>query len=90
MKDSKSSDGATHHLPFAKGYITKWTGTVPLTYTLSDLMDESIKGKFYEPSPESDTAQRFEILKTCRGANGKIACYPRKSNSWNDEIDIVD
>ena len=34
--------------------------------------------------------ERFEILKTRRNTNGKIACYRLAFNSWNDEIDTVD
>ena len=101
---------ATRHSPFAKGYTAKWTRehfkivsrlpTVPVTYTLSDLMDEPIKGKFYEPELQKVTPrERFaidRILKTRRGADGKIAYYvswlgyPSKFNSWIDEIDTVE
>jgi len=72
-----------------KRYTAKWTRellkivsrlpTVPVTYTLSDLMDEPIKGKFYEPELQKVTPrERFandRILKTRRSANGKTACY---------------
>ena len=97
---------ATRHSPFAKGYTAKWTRelfkitsqqpTVPVTYTVSDLMDEPIKGKFYEPELQK-VAQREhfaidKILKTRRGTDGKIAYYvswlgyPSKFNSWVDDV----
>ena len=100
---------ATRHSPFAKGYTAKWTRelfkivsrvpTTPATYTLSDLMDEPIKGKFYEPELQKVTLREhftiYKILKTHRGADGKIAYYvswqgyPSKFNSWIDEISTV-
>ena len=97
----------TRHMPFAKGYATgNWTRelfviatrqpTVPVTYTLRDLMDEPIKGKFYEPELQKVSPQQLfvidKILKTRRGTNGKINYYvswigyPPKFNSWVDEI----
>ena len=63
-------------------------------------MNEPIKGKFYEPELQKVTApERFtidRILKTRRGADGKITYYvswlgyPSKFNSWIDEISSVD
>jgi len=97
----------TRHMPFAKGYATgNWTRelfviatrqpTVPVTYTLRDLMDEPIKGKFYEPELHKVSSQQLfvidKILKTRLGTNGKINYYlswigyPPKFNSWVDEI----
>ena len=89
----------TRHSPFAKGYTGKWSRelfkiasrqpTVPVTYTLRDLLDEDIKGKFYEPelqkvalndddNVDDDGEQHFiidKILKTRRGTDGKINYY---------------
>jgi len=74
--------------------------TIPIIYTLSDLLDEPIKGKFYEPKVQNVTPHEHftidRILKTCRGVDGKIAYYvscldyPSKFNSWMDEVAIVD
>ena len=95
-------------LPFAKGYTDNWTRelfkissrlpTVPPTYALEDVSGESIKGKFYEPELQRVTQspdQHFaidKILKTRRGADGKVSYYvswigyPSKFNSWVDAI----
>lgn len=101
-----------HDAPFAKGYEHKWTRelfrissqlhTVPITYTLEDMDGEPIKGKFYEPELQKvayDRDNRFvvdKILKTRRGADGKISYYvswvgyPQKFNSWVNELVSVD
>ena len=99
----------TRHSPFAKGYTAKWTRelfrvalrqpTAPVTYTLSDLMDEPIKGKFYEAELQKVSPREHftidKILKTRRGADGKIAYYvswqgySSKFNSWVDELTAV-
>jgi len=94
-------------MPFAKSYATgNWTRelfvidtrqpTVPVTYTLRDLMDESIKGKFYDPELQKVSSQQLfvidKILKARRGMNGKINYYvswigyPPKFISWVNEI----
>jgi len=95
-------------LLFAKGYtdnstrelfkITSRLPTVLPTYVLEDLSGESIKGKFYEPEIQRVTHSRDthfvidKILKTCRGADGKVRYYvswvgyPSKFNSWVDAL----
>ena len=97
----------TRRRPFAKGYRGRWSReifeidsrlpTVPVTYTLRDLADEAIKGKFYEP--EIQKVIKFDdehfdvekILKTRRRA-GKVQYYvkwlgyPSKFNSWTDAL----
>jgi len=104
----------TRHSPFEKGYTAKWTRelfkvasrqpTVPVTYTLSDLLEEPIKGKFYEPELQKvarnvDDEQHFaidKILKTRRDADGKIRYYvswvgyPSKFNSWVHDVISID
>lgn len=99
---------ASRRSPFSKGYTEKWTReifkiasrqpTVPVTYTLNDLLDEPIKVKFYECELQKVTQtneERFivdKILKTHRGVDRKISYYvswvgyPAKFNSWVDEI----
>ena len=92
--------------PFMKGYMGNWSEelfvvvtrhpTRPVTYSIKDLMDEDIKGKFYEPELQKvdkrDEVYIIEkILKTRKRA-GKIEyfvkwrSYPDKFNSWVDNI----
>jgi len=96
------------HTPFDKGYKQQWTRelfrvktripTDPPTYGLKDMQNESIKGKFYHFELQKvDVArdQHFaidKILKTKRGADGKISYYvswlgyPSKFNSWVHDV----
>jgi len=93
--------------PFRKGYLGDWSEeifeikfrlpTVPVTYELKDLADETIKGKFYEMELQKVSKtddEHFDIdriLKT-RKRSGKIEYfvswkgYPSKFNSWVDGI----
>ena len=93
--------------PFRKGYLGDWSEeifeikarlpTTPVTYELSDLAGEPIKGKFYELEIQKvlkSDDERFDIdriLKT-RKRNGKIQYlvswrgYPSKFDSWIDEL----
>jgi len=74
--------------------------TIPVTYTLSDMRDEPIKGKFYEPEIQKVTASKHftidRILKTRCVADGKIVYYvswlgyPSKFYSFIDEVTIID
>ena len=97
--------------PFAKGYTDNWARelykvtsrlpTVPPTYALEDMSGESIKGKFYEPELQKvahgldDHFVIDKILKTRRGADGKVryyvswAGYPSKFDSWVDDLVTV-
>ena len=70
---------SARHTPFAKGYTAKWTRelfkidarvpTVPVTYTLRDLMNEPIKGKFYEPGPKfTEIVLRFILRHVVRSS----------------------
>ena len=88
---------------FQKGYLPNWTQeifeivekypTYPVTYGLSDLTGESIKGKFYEQELQkvTKTDEVERVLKT-RKRSGKIEYfvqwkgYPEKFNSWVTEI----
>jgi len=91
--------------PFRKGYLGDWSEeifeikarlpTTPVTYELSDLAGEPIKGKFYELEIQKvSDDERFDIdriLKT-RKRNAKILYlvswrgYPSKFDSWIDEL----
>jgi len=70
---------------------------VPVTYRLKDLVDEAIKGKFYElqihkvVKSDEDYFDVEKILKT-RRCGGRIEYlvkwvgYPSKFNSWTDTL----
>ena len=100
------------HSPFDKGYTHKWTRelfrirsrvpTGPPTYTLKDMADEPIKGRFYRfeiQEVDDNRDGRFaidKILKTKRGADGKVIHYvswlgyPPKFNSWVHDLVNID
>ena len=64
----------------AHSWLRQWCHpTVPVMHALSDLSDEPIKGRFYEPEIQKVTpCEHFtinRILKTCHGADSKIAYY---------------
>ena len=83
---------------FDKGYTPNWTEerfvidkiipTKPVTYSIVDLMGESIKGSFYEQELQKAKQQTFRIENVIRRDNKKkIALvkwngYPDKFNSW--------
>ena len=95
---------------FDKSYEGNWSReifkidsrlpTVPVTYTLTDLMGESIKGRFYQPEIQKITHRQDEqfaidkIIKT-RRRGGKVQYfvswvgYPAKFNSWIDEFQSI-
>jgi len=89
-----------HRRPFRKGYMGEWSEeifeittrlpTVPVTYKLKDLGDETIKRKFYEAEFQK-VLKSDRILKTSK-RNGKIQYlvswkgYPNKFDSWVDEL----
>src|SRR5215469_924448 len=93
---------------FTKGYREKWTeelfriaerhSTDPPTYSLIDLAEESIKGKFYAEELQKvikdDTFHIEKILKKRKRAGKeeyfvKWAGYPSKFNSWVTDINPV-
>jgi len=69
--------------PFAKGYEQKWSREIfvvknrypsnPLTYSLKDLRDENIKGKFYEQELQKVTKDDnvYEVEKIIRTRKNK-------------------
>ena len=90
---------------FDKGYTPKWTEifvidkvlpTKLVTYSIADLMGESIKGSFYQQELQKAKQQTFRIEKVIRGNNKKklalVKCsgYPDKFNSWVSFKDLVD
>ena len=93
-------------LPFENGYVGRWSEevflvkarlpTVPVTYRLTDLSGEDIKGSFYNDELQIvvklDALFDIErILKTRKRA-GKVEYlvkwrgYPNKFNSWVDNL----
>ena len=90
---------------FDKGYTPNWTEeifvikqinpTKPVTYSIVDLMSESVKGSFYEQELQKAKQQTFRIEKVIRRDNKKkIALvkwsgYPDKFNSWVSFKDLV-
>ena len=90
---------------FDKGYTPNWTEeifvidkvlpTKPVTYSIVDLMGESIKGSFYEQELHKAKQQTFRIEKVIRRDKKKMALvkwsgYPDKFNSWVTFKDLVD
>ena len=94
---------------FKKGYEPSWTEELftiaslypsdPPTYILKDLLNETIKGKFYEAEIQpivktDDTFIVDRILKT-RKKGKRIEYfvswknYPEKFNSWVDNINTI-
>ena len=90
---------------FDKGYTPNWTEeifvikqinpTKPVTYSIVDLMSESIKGSFYEQELQKAKQQTFRIEKVIRRDNKKKMAlvkwsgYPDKFNSWVSFKDLV-
>ena len=89
-----------------KGYTPNWKKeifvidkvlpTKPVTYSIVDLMNEAIKGSFYEQELQKAKQQTFRIEKVIKRVNKKkIALvkwsgYPDKFNSWVSSKDLVD
>jgi hypothetical protein len=91
---------------FEKGYLPNWSfeiftvverfPTYPVTYGLTDLSDEPIKGKFYEPElqlvTKTDDIYIVEKVLKTRRRNGKLEYlvkwqgYPTKFNSWTSDV----
>ena len=91
---------------FDKGYTPNWTEeifvidkvlpTKPVTYNIVDIMNEAIKGSFYEQELQNAKQQTFRIEKVLRRDNKKKLAlvkwsgYPDKFNSWVSFKDLVD
>ena len=88
---------------FEKGYTTKWTEenftivevkhTSPVTYKITDLNGEEIKGSFYEPELQKTSQQLFRIEKVIKRGKKKSLVkwkgYSDDFNSWVNNKDIV-
>ena len=93
---------------FEKGYIPGWSEeifiiskkfpTTPVTYAIKDVVDEEIKGRFYEPElhliiKENNVYDVEKVIKK-RRRNGNIEYYvkwkgyPDKFNSWIDSCSL--
>ena len=91
---------------FDEGYTPNWKGEMfvidkvlppkPVTYSIVDLMNEAIKGSFYEQELQKAKQQTFRIEKVIRRDNKKKMAllewsgYPEKFNSWVSFKDLVD
>ena len=89
---------------FEKGYTTRWTeeiftikeirDTNPITYKLSDLQGEEIKGTFYEPELQKTEQQIYRIEKIIKKEKNKSLVkwkgYSDKFNSWVNNKDLID
>ena len=93
---------------FDKGYTPNWTEeifkfvidkvlpTKPVTYSIVDLIGESMKGSFYEQELQRVKQQTFRIEKVIKRDNKKKMAlvkwggYPDKFNSWVSFKDLVD
>ncbi len=76
-------------------------GKEPVTYSLTDLMDDPIAGHYYEPqltkSPTPDSGNFFKMEKIIaeRVENGHREClvkylhYPAKFNRWVRKADLL-
>jgi hypothetical protein len=92
---------------FEKGYWPNWTEevfvitavkpTIPVTYRIKDLQDESVVGSFYERELQKANQEVyiFEVIRR-RTKNGikevyvKWRGYPDKFNQWIPESDVQD
>ena len=88
---------------FEKGYTTRWTeeiftikeiqNTNPITYKLSDLQGEGIRGTFYEPELQKTEQQIYRIEKIIEKRKNKSLVkwkgYSDKFNSWVDNKDLI-
>ncbi|XP_022777518.1 uncharacterized protein LOC111318936 [Stylophora pistillata] len=94
---------------FDKGFTPNWTEEIfvvdkiqytdPITYKLKDLLDEDIKGSFYEGEmlrAKQCLSDLFRVEKVIRRSSGprgpqalvKWSGYPEKLNSWVDEREL--
>jgi hypothetical protein len=77
--------------------ISKVNDTVPVTYNLVDLNDESIEGTFYSEElqkiDKSVLDEPFKIEKVIKKSKGKSLVkylgYPDSFNEWIDSKDII-
>ena len=88
---------------FEKGYTTRWTEeiftivevkrTSLVTYKITDLNGEEIKGTFYEPELQKTSQELFKIEKVIKRGKKKSLVkwkgYSDDFNSWVDNKDIV-
>ena len=73
--------------------ITEVKRTSPVTYKITDLNGEEIKGSFYEPELQKTSQQLFRIEKVIKRGKKKSLVkwkgYSDDFNSWVDNKDIV-
>jgi len=87
---------------FEKGYTPRWTEEIftvselrytdPLTYKITDMNGEEIKGSFYEPELQKTEQEVFRIEKIIRRKGDKSLVkwfgYPTEFNSWVENKDL--
>jgi len=88
---------------FEKGIQSGWVREVfhihqrhighPLTYTIRDINNEIIEGKFYTEQLQKVNLKEFKIEKIIEKKNGKCMVkfygYPDAFNKWIDSNDII-
>ena len=88
---------------FAKGYVPNWSeevfivnkikNTVPWTYTISDLNDEQIIGRFYEKNLQKTNQKEFRIEKVLKRKGDQLYVkwrgYNNSFKSWINKKDLL-
>ena len=88
---------------FEKGIQSGWVREVfhihqrhighPVTYTIRDINNEIIEGKFYTEQLQKVNLKEFKIEKIIKKKNGKCMVkfygYPDAFNKWIDSNDII-
>ena len=88
---------------FAKGYVPNWSkevfivneikNTIPWTYAISDLNDETVIGTFYEKELQKTNQNEFRIEKVLKRKGDKLYVkwkgYDNSFKSWINKKDIV-
>lgn len=88
---------------FHKGYLPCWTEelftvsalqfTDPITYNISDINGEQIKGTFFEQEMQTSTQDTSRIDKMVKTKGNKLLVkwlgYSHDFNSWVDKEDVL-
>jgi len=88
---------------FEKGFTPNWTEEVfivskvqrtdPITYKITDLNDEEVRGTFYEQELQKTSQEVFRIEKVVKKGKTKSLVkwrgYPESFNSWVDNKELI-